>query len=72
MDENMPNMNGLEATKQIRLLEEDGVLKPNTIVAVTANALSGDKERFLSAGMDDYIAKPYGEEDIYAILKKYC
>ena len=53
MDENMPNMNGIKATIEIRKM---GIATP--IVAVTANALSGDKERFLNAGMSDYISKP--------------
>ena len=69
MDENMPNLNGVEASKQIRLMEHDNGFIP--IVAVTANALSEDKQRFLDAGMDDYISKPYSEEDIVRVLKKY-
>ena len=70
MDENMPNMNGIEATKQIR--EQEQVTDScSTIIAVTANALAQDRERFLNAGMDDYIAKPYTEEDIINVLQKY-
>jgi len=66
MDENMPNMNGIEATKKIREL---GVTTP--IVAVTANALSGDRDRFLEAGMDDYISKPVDKDRLMVILEKY-
>lgn len=70
MDENMPNMNGIEATKIIRELEED-TDSHIPIIAVTANALVEDRERFLAIGMDDYISKPYTEEDIIQVLKKY-
>ena len=68
MDENMPVMNGIEATKLIREQEQDTHIP---IIAVTANALVEDRERFLEAGMDDYISKPYTEEDIVRALRKY-
>jgi len=71
MDENMPTMNGIEATKHIRDIEKEKSLKSTPIVAVTANALSGDKERFLNVGMDDYVAKPYSEGDIMRVMQKY-
>ena len=71
MDENMPNMNGVEATKQIRDVEEKSSLKQTPIVAVTANAMLSDRDRFLDAGMNDYISKPYSEADIVSVLKKY-
>ena len=71
MDENMPNMNGIEATKHIRSIEKQESITATPIIAVTANALTGDKEKFLSIGMDDYISKPYTEEDVLKILKKY-
>ena len=71
MDENMPNMNGIEATKHIRGIEKKESTTATPIIAVTANALTGDKEKFLSVGMDDYISKPYTEEDVLKILKKY-
>lgn len=41
------------------------------IVAVTANAMSEDRARFLAAGMDDYLAKPYSEESVVSIINKY-
>ncbi len=69
MDENMPNMNGIEATKEIRKMQT--TRKNIPIVALTANAISGDKERFLEAGMNDYISKPYDDEDIQKALLKY-
>lgn len=71
MDENMPNMNGIEATQKIRALEESKSLKHTPIIAVTANALTGDRGRFIEAGMDDYISKPYTEDDIQKVLAKY-
>ena len=71
MDENMPNMNGIEATKQIRNIEKEYSSTHTLIIAVTANALIEDQERFLDAGMDDYISKPYSEEDILKVLNKY-
>ena len=69
MDENMPNMNGIEATKEIK--KRDTKNKNVPVVAVTANALTGDRERFLNAGMDAYISKPYDEDDIQKVLQKY-
>jgi signal transduction histidine kinase/CheY-like chemotaxis protein len=71
MDENMPNMNGIESTKHIRKIEEERKLIPTPIIAVTANALSGDKEKFIDSGMDEYIPKPYCEKDIVQILKQF-
>ena len=58
MDENMPNMNGIEATRQILNIEKENNLNHTPIIALTANALKGDRERFLNAGMDEYLTKP--------------
>ncbi len=57
MDVNMHDMGGIEATKAIRKLEQEKKYS-NTIIAVTAHALVGDRERCLEAGMNDYISKP--------------
>ena len=68
MDENMPNMNGIEATK---IIKGDNNTKDIPIVAVTANAIDGDKERFIKAGMDDYISKPIDINKLDEILNNY-
>ena len=58
MDENMPNMGGMDAAKQIAKIEEEKGLKHTPVVSLTANALKGDRERFLAAGFDGYLSKP--------------
>jgi len=68
MDENMPNMNGIEATKKIRAIKYK---KQIPIIAVTANALKGDKERFLKAGMDEYLSKPIDSDKLEIMLRKH-
>ena len=69
MDENMPNMNGIEATRHILEYEKQNNLTHTPIIALTANALKGDKERFLEAGMDEYLSKPLNKEKLNKILK---
>jgi len=71
MDENMPVMNGIEAVTQIRLLEKEKGFERTPVIAVTANALSSDKERFIAAGMDGYVSKPYTENAIRTVLSSY-
>lgn len=69
MDIQMPEMDGLEATRIIRQQEgERGVHVP--IIAMTAHALKGDNERFLAAGMDGYIAKPFQQEALLQALRQ--
>ena len=68
MDVEMPVMDGLEATRIIRQKWPDNGPK---IMAVTAYALAGDKERFLEAGMDDYISKPVQKDVLAKMLAKY-
>ncbi|RKX19211.1 MAG: hypothetical protein DRP51_07795, partial [Candidatus Zixiibacteriota bacterium] len=70
MDGQMPVMDGFEATKNIRLQEGD--FKRTPIVALTANVMKGDREKYIEAGMDDYIAKPVNKDDFEKMLKKYC
>jgi len=67
MDVQMPEMDGVETTQAI--LQRNSAHRPK-IVAVTAHALEGDKERYLKAGMDDYIAKPITIENLRATLKR--
>ena len=71
MDENMPKMNGIEASKQIRIFEEKNNLIHTPIIALTANALKGDRERFLESGMDDYLSKPLDKKKLIEVLKKF-
>ena len=58
MDVQMPGMDGIEATRHIRLLPEFERVRTIPIIALTACAMSGDRERFLRSGMDGYIPKP--------------
>ncbi len=69
MDVQMPELDGLEAAKKIREIE----LPPlhTTIVAMTANALQGDRERCLEAGMDDYLSKPIKQADLKSMIEKW-
>lgn len=71
MDENMPNMNGLEATKEILSKEKEDNLKHTPIIALTANALKGDKEKFLKAGMDEYLSKPVNKKSLSKMLSQF-
>jgi signal transduction histidine kinase/DNA-binding response OmpR family regulator/integral membrane sensor domain MASE1 len=75
MDVQMPEMDGLEATAQIRKLEslpgpEPSPAKHIPIVAMTAHAMVGDRERCLAAGMDDYISKPINPNDLFAAIER--
>jgi len=69
MDINMPNMNGLEATRQWRRLENTRSHLP--IIALTAKATSEDREQCIQAGMDDFLTKPVNEVQLKDILDKY-
>jgi len=69
MDVQMPEMDGFEATKQIRNLDSE--VRKIPIVAMTAHAMKGDRERCLEAGMDDYIGKPIVPQKLFNILNQW-
>ncbi|QFR48761.1 response regulator [Sulfurimonas lithotrophica] len=71
MDENMPNMSGIETTSKIIEIEKKNKLKHTPIIALTANALKGDKKKFLSAGMDYYLTKPVDKNMLRQVLSEY-
>jgi len=71
MDENMPNMSGIKATQAIIAIEKEKNLTHTPIIALTANALQGDKENFLAAGMDEYLSKPVSKKSLTDVLNQF-
>ena len=68
MDCQMPEMDGFEACREIRKLEGGSHIP---IIAITANAMKGDRERCLAAGMDDYVSKPFKQEDLRVVIERW-
>lgn len=71
MDIQMPEMDGLQATRLIRRSEEEKGRRRLPIIALTAHALEEERERCLAAGMDDFLAKPFRAEDLLALLEQW-
>lgn len=71
MDVQMPVMDGLEATRRWRERERERRGTRLPIVALTANALSGERERCMAAGMDDYLAKPFQRQALLTLMSRY-
>ncbi len=72
MDVMMPEMDGLDATRRIRDTDSHVLNHHIPIVAMTANAMKGDREKCLAAGMNDYVAKPVKREELYRAVEKEC
>ncbi|UCV15029.1 ATP-binding protein [Quatrionicoccus australiensis] len=72
MDMQMPNMDGLEATRQLRARERESGRPRLPIIALTANAMSADRDNCLAAGMDDFIAKPFRADSMLEVIRRHC
>lgn len=71
MDIQMPVMDGLEATRIIRNSDDSEFDPDIPVIAMTAHAMEGDREKFLSAGMDDYIEKPFNFEEVFKCINRF-
>jgi signal transduction histidine kinase/ActR/RegA family two-component response regulator len=72
MDNQMPEMDGIDAVKMIRRSESASGRRRTPIVALTASAMTGDRERFLEAGMDDYLGKPFSAGELKTLLQHFA
>ncbi|MGF9695479.1 MULTISPECIES: hybrid sensor histidine kinase/response regulator [Paenibacillus] len=71
MDNMMPIMDGLEATRKIRAMEQDEMRHAIPIIAMTGNVMDGEKEKCLEAGMNDFIGKPFTLESLRGVIQKW-
>jgi len=72
MDVQMPVLDGISATRKIRSLPEEGYFRPDIpIIALTANAMKGDRDRCLAAGMNDYVSKPIRKDELLESIHKF-
>ncbi len=72
MDIQMPGVDGLEALRRLRSGAPDSMNRNTPVIAMTAHAMQGDRERLLDAGMNDYIAKPFSQESLMAALERWA
>ena len=70
MDVHMPSMGGFEATAAIRKRERETPAPPVRIIAMTASAMKGDRERCLAAGMDGYVSKPISDKELFETIEE--
>jgi CheY-like chemotaxis protein len=75
MDCQMPELDGFDATRAIRMWEQSSTISrgksPVHIIAITANAMRGDREKCLAAGMNEYITKPIRTQELQALLERW-
>jgi len=71
MDIMLPEMNGFEVTEKIRSFENEQGLTPVPIVALTANTLDNDREKCISAGMNEYLSKPFTADQLLEKIEKF-
>ena len=69
MDIQLPDIDGVEALRRLRADERTAYVP---VVAVTAQAMEGDRERFLAAGFDGYLSKPVDVTELLGVVKRYC
>jgi signal transduction histidine kinase/ActR/RegA family two-component response regulator len=72
MDVQMPEMDGLQATEAIRARERELGSMHTPVVALTAHAMTGDREKCMAAGMDDYVSKPIRPTELWAAVERVC
>jgi len=72
MDLHMPEMDGLEAVRAIRDWETEQSRKPLHVIALTADALEGDRDKCLAAGMNDYLSKPMRPKELHLALQRFA